>query len=350
MYWFSDLAMDIFLRLLLITVTGVSVLVMLPNPLAFGLYACITFAILKPVHSSKANKSAPHRDTEPTKHLNNQELQNNRPGLIDHTFHETLARTHRENQSLKTKIVGINTEVDRQNQVIQEYQKENSYLRQEVCILTDKMSSYEQELKAFSSSQGLLNEKSQELSCCEELLSDAQVQISQLANELQQAESTIQSLSEKPEGNHTVSSQTKDSDKEGLYFASEEDDLYHGERFEFLIEILTKVRSSAQTETSIGFAIGSRGKHLLDDLISHNIPQMATRDFRNNVKSAFRNSESSKLKRELRALGFVVSNANSGHLVVCPKGDKRYSIQISSTPSDRRSRMNEAHRLLDLLT
>jgi hypothetical protein len=133
-----------------------------------------------------------------------------------------------------------------------------------------------------------------------------------------------------------------------LILESSECDLYPQERRELLLTVL-RLAMADQGTGCRGFSASQRALDILEDLLKSNPlaeeNKRQSKIFRNSIKNAFRAQTRARLMQNLNALGFTCSQAANGHVIVTVKGDDRYQLQVSSTPSDHHSRQNEAQRL-----
>ncbi len=185
------------------------------------------------------------------------------------------------------------------------------------------------------------------LQFAESLLEDAQDTIDQLKLQLNQIPSLGDSRPPAPLDRSAA--QIHPPDPGALMLHSQERDLYPQERLELLITVLRLVTAGPATARN-GFTPSLRASHLLNDLIACNSVGEGSRTFNRAIKNAFRSGETQrKLKANLQDLGFTFIKAKgSGHNIISLKNDPRYSLQVSSTPQDHRSRDNEAQRLVSL--
>jgi hypothetical protein len=181
----------------------------------------------------------------------------------------------------------------------------------------------------------------------EALLEDAQGTIDQLKLQLKQIPSLADSRPPAPLDRPAT--QIPPPDPGTLMLHSREGDLYPQERLELLITVLRLVTADPATARN-GFTPSLRASHILNDLIVCNSVGEGSRTFNRAIKNAFRSGGTErKLKANLQNLGFTCIKAKgSGHNIISLKNDPRYSLQISSTPGDKRSRDNEAQRLVSL--
>lgn len=179
----------------------------------------------------------------------------------------------------------------------------------------------------------------------EALMEDAQGTIDQLKLQLNQIPSLGDSLSPAPLD--PAAAQIHPPDPGALLLQSKERDLYPQERLELLITVLRLVTADPATARN-GFTPSPRASHILDDLIACNSVGEGSRTFNRAIKNAFRSAETErKLRANLQNLGFTLIKAKgSCHNIISLRDDPRYSMQVSSTPGDNRSRNNEAQRLV----
>ncbi len=192
-----------------------------------------------------------------------------------------------------------------------------------------------------------LDAREASLQGAEALLEDAQGTIDQLRLQLNQSPSQGDS---RPPGPLELSvPQMHPPDSGALMLHSQERDLYPQERLELLITVLRLITAGPAIAQN-GFTPSLRASHLLVDLIACNSVGEGSRTFNRAIKSAFRSGETErKLKANLQNLGFTFIKAKgSCHNIITLEDDPRYSLQVSSTPGDSRSRNNEAQRLVSL--
>ncbi len=233
--------------------------------------------------------------------------------------------------------------------------------KRRIQILEDKLSERNQQAHAAGELRLLVKDREAQvlqmqtdlhasqssLQVAEALLEDAQGTIDQLKLQLNQ----IPSLgdSHPPAPLHRSAEQIHPPDHGALMLHSQERDLYPQERLELLITVLRLVTADPATARN-RFMPSMRASHILNDLIACNSVGEGSRTFNRAIKNAFRSGETErKLKANLQNLGFTCIKAKgSGHYIISLKNDPRYSLQVSSTPQDNRSRDNEAQRLVSL--
>lgn len=178
-------------------------------------------------------------------------------------------------------------------------------------------------------------------------LVDAQNTIDQLRGEQEQALSSREAGTPPLPDRSAVLSEPQQQGT--LLLASRERDIYSHERLELLMRVLRLVTADRGIGLN-GFTPSLRAVHILEDLIEANPVGDGSGRFHEDIKSAFRAGDTErKLRSTLARLGFVCQVARgSGHIIVSLPNDDRYSLQISSTPGDHRSRTNEAQRLASL--
>lgn len=201
-----------------------------------------------------------------------------------------------------------------------------------------------------------------DLQSCEELLEEQQARADQQQSlietqklELREACSTIAELERERERERSQAASRATLDRSpipagALLLNSSERDLYPQERQELLLTLLRLAVADRGTGCR-GFTASQRALHILDDLIARNPlqRQWPSQQFSNSIRQAFRAESSVRLQQNLRPLGFDCSQAANGHVIVAVRGDDRYQLQVSSTPSDNHSRQNEANRLMRML-
>lgn len=216
--------------------------------------------------------------------------------------------------------------------------------------LTDELLQWQQRLESSSLANQSLESRQQqlhqELKASEELLGEAQTTIDQLRRE--QVEVLAVREVAQPSPPVQVVPALRSGQAGALLLDSAERDLYRNERQNLLIAILQKVMDGQGTALQ-GFTENRRAMHVLGDLVSRNPLTDDGRKYADKIKHAFRVDDRDKLRANLRSLGFECPLAANGHVIVAVRDDDRYQLQVSSSPSDRRSRFNEATRLLSLL-
>lgn len=233
-------------------------------------------------------------------------------------------------QEQEAQLQGLKTLVQEREARIQE---------QETQVLT-----LQQELQ---DSQVCLQDSQVCLQDAQAWLVDAQNTIDQLRGEQEQALSSREAGTPPLPDRSAVLSEPQQQGT--LLLASRERDIYSHERLELLMRVLRLVTADRGIGLN-GFTPSPRAVHILHDLIEANPVEDGSRSFQENIKGAFRTADTrSKLMANLTKLRFVCQVARgSGHIIVSLPNDDRYSLQISSTPGDHRSRTNEAQRLASL--
>ncbi|MEB3271544.1 MAG: hypothetical protein VKJ44_07840 [Synechococcus sp.] len=202
----------------------------------------------------------------------------------------------------------------------------------------------------------------QEMQISQALLDEAQATIDQLRFELAAAQDRVNQLQLERSQNQAAAESApaavpiqvlpaqNAAGNGALILASSERDLYPQERRELLLTLL-RLAVADQGTGCRGFTASPRALHILDDLIAHNPlqRQRPSQQFSNSIKQAFRAESTVRLQQNLRPLGFECTQAANGHVIVTVRGDDRYQLQVSSTPSDHHSRQNEAQRLVKML-
>ena len=226
--------------------------------------------------------------------------------------------------------------------------------RRRIQILEHKLSERNQQAHAAGELRLLVKDREAQvlqmqtdLHASQSLLEDAQGTIDQLKLQLSQIPSLGDSRPPAPLDRSAA--QIHPPDPGALMLHSQERDLYPQERLELLITVLRLVTADPATARN-RFMPSMRASHILNDLIACNSVGEGSRTFNRAIKNAFRSGETErKLKANLQNLGFTCIKAKgSGHNIISLKNDPRYSLQVSSTPGDNRSRDNEAQRLVSL--
>lgn len=146
-------------------------------------------------------------------------------------------------------------------------------------------------------------------------LTEAEQEISRLTAELRKYNAT----------NHTSF--------DGVITAGEEQDLYHGEIGDIVIQALQEALNNSHND--------SRKQHVIRDLLQRNKPVGQAAEFEEQIKSIFKAGVDmdSKTRNTLARLGFDISD-DGKHYKAVFQGDGRYTFAISKTSSDNRAGKN----------
>jgi len=250
------------------------------------------------------------------------------------------------------------------DQRILELQQQLEAGRARELTLSRQLRQWQQEAQASRQANQQLERQrqqlQQDLQSCEALLEEQQtsldqLQASQKAQELQlnEARSTIVQLEREQAQSQAATGAVLERGPAAtgtLLLNSSERDLYPRERQELLLTLL-RLAVADQATGCRGLTPSPRTLDILNDLIAQNPlqGQRPSQQFSNSIKQAFRAETSIRLQQNLRPLGFECTQATNGHIIVAVRGDDRYKLQVSSTPSDNHSRQNEAGRLMKML-
>lgn len=128
----------------------------------------------------------------------------------------------------------------------------------------------------------------------------------------------------------------------GLLCASNENEFFPGETLDLVLEILEKEKSHCPKSNS-------RKSHLLESLLNVNTKVGQRKELIERIRKCLSNWENKSAQRkELESIGFEITE-DGKHLKLNFKGDSRYTITVSKTPSDGRSMKNNASDAINLL-
>ncbi|TAM02231.1 MAG: hypothetical protein EPN70_17475 [Paraburkholderia sp.] len=122
---------------------------------------------------------------------------------------------------------------------------------------------------------------------------------------------------------------------EGIIAYGLEQDFYTDEIKGFVLEALNGYIGST--------VVGSRKRHIIEDLIYHNEAKSEAEEIKREIKSIFKSyvEMDSKIKSALIRLGFDLSEDGKHHKITF-HGDGRYTFAVSKTSSDHRAGKNFA--------
>lgn len=130
-------------------------------------------------------------------------------------------------------------------------------------------------------------------------------------------------------------SRSSSQNKEGLISLGVEQDLYESEIRDIIIDALKKATNSTTAN--------SRRQHVLNDLLTHNVPCGQAEKVADEIKSLLKNYQSlnQSTRNSLAELGFDITEEGK-HYKAIYQNDGRYTFSFSKTPSDHRSGSNLA--------
>ncbi|MCA1863805.1 hypothetical protein LE191_27195 [Janthinobacterium sp. HSC-3S05] len=146
---------------------------------------------------------------------------------------------------------------------------------------------------------------------------------------LSEAESEISRLNAEIRKNNSTSASTEN----GIIQIGEEQNFYENEIFDIIIDALTDAKKNSLAD--------SRRDHVLKDILKHNPPKSRRKTIQSEIKIALNdyNTMDAKTKSTLEKNGFQVTD-DSRHHKATFHGDERYKFTISKTSSDIRSGKN----------
>lgn len=184
-------------------------------------------------------------------------------------------------------------------------------------------------------------------SLCDSLLSERDLEVAQLSEELSDAKQQIQQLSSQVEHYKGSFQKVKDNaDTNGVVLKITESDLYEHEISDVLLKLIKKEHDSMDADVSLR---GSRKYHILSSLLEQNelthTDEEIRQIFSESVKSGALAGNSINL---LTRNGFQINNTKT-HYKVIYREDSRYQFSISKSPSDFRAGENLVTQYMNTL-
>ena len=137
--------------------------------------------------------------------------------------------------------------------------------------------------------------------------------------------------------------QKNESSGKCVSFVFTEEEFYMDEVKRIIIEQIIKAISGCGENSK-----SRRAYHVLNDIVKNNMVSDEGERIKKTIEEALKNSGSKKVDTKLlTSVGFKLETG--GHDKYIFKGDRRYTLTVSNSPSDYRSGENVSHEAINML-
>ena len=229
------------------------------------------------------------------------------------------------NKEAETRIASLTQELSAAQNAIDERDMQIEYMAK----------SHEKELKQY---EDILTESSTEISCYEETIRELSRKIQVLEGKNQSKQIMYNSFKDK-------NSNTNNDDNNSIIIEGKEKDLYSGEQKDIILSYIKDRMANLEPNT--------RQFHICKSILEANKEDGTRESIRRTIFDALKkNYTLSNIPRELKDklnsidIEIIKGSSNNPHPKLRFKGDDRYLVSISGTPSDKRSGLNSASNVV----